>query len=156
MNKSALFSDNRTYRYALFRTWDEALPVALCIGLNPSTADEGTDDQTINVLIKMLKAEGFGGLIMANLFALVSRDPKVLRAHPNPVGQNDEYLKFLKKDADTVIFCWGKFKVAEWRIKKVVPMFHGALCFGKTPDGRPFHPLAAAVWQKSKAKLQPY
>lgn len=40
MLKEALLSDDRRYRYVLSRTWDEAKPTVLFIGLNPSTADE--------------------------------------------------------------------------------------------------------------------
>lgn len=40
MLKEALLSEDRKYHYILSRTWDEAKPAVLFIGLNPSMADE--------------------------------------------------------------------------------------------------------------------
>ena len=50
MKSSALFSECRTYRYALWRIWDESLESILFIGLNPSTADE--IDNEMEVLLQ--------------------------------------------------------------------------------------------------------
>ncbi len=47
LNSGALFSDDRVYRYALWRTWSPSQPSVMFIGLNPSTADESQDDPTI-------------------------------------------------------------------------------------------------------------
>jgi len=43
MKKTAKLSDCRTYRYELWRIWDESKLYAMFIELNPSTAD-GTED----------------------------------------------------------------------------------------------------------------
>lgn len=45
--RSAIFSDDRVYRYTLEIVWDDGKPLAQFIGLNPSTADEVKDDPTI-------------------------------------------------------------------------------------------------------------
>ena len=55
MKKDALLSEDRKYRYLLSRAWDEAKPTVLFIGLNPSTADEETDDPTIRKCINYAK-----------------------------------------------------------------------------------------------------
>lgn len=55
--KGAIFSDDRDYRYRLWRTWDVDLPLVGFIMLNPSTADETEDDQTSeysNVLFEII------------------------------------------------------------------------------------------------------
>ena len=52
--KGADFSNNGKHRYRLWRIWDETKPYALCIGLNPSTANSEKNDPTINILIKMM------------------------------------------------------------------------------------------------------
>ena len=49
MNSGADFSPCRKYRYKLWRIWDETLPLAMFIGLNPSTADEVKDDNTVKI-----------------------------------------------------------------------------------------------------------
>jgi hypothetical protein len=129
----------------------------MCIGLNPSTANSEDDDTTITNLTKLLSASGYGGFYMCNLFALVSSNPKDLQACPDPVKDNDEHLDYIGNSiADDVIFCWGNFKQAEYRAKKVIKRFPDALCLGKNPNGTPMHPLAATIWQKSKMKIQPF
>lgn len=76
------FSEDRKYRYTLWREWDmsddmiatmpgydrtgEYLQV---IGLNPSTADESKDDPTLRRCIDFAQRFGFGALCMTNLFA---------------------------------------------------------------------------------------
>lgn len=49
MKSEAILSVDRKYRYVLTRTWDETLLNIMFVGLNPSTADETTDDPTIQL-----------------------------------------------------------------------------------------------------------
>lgn len=58
MEKSAILSADRKYRYVLNRIWDETKSTVVFIGLNPSTADEETDDQTIRKCIGYAKKMG--------------------------------------------------------------------------------------------------
>lgn len=154
--KDAVFSECGKYRYYLLRVWDLNLPIAMCVGLNPSTANADEDDTTITNLSKLLLSYGYGALYMVNLFALISSNPDDLRASPDPIKDNDKWLQLVHNKCDDVIFCWGAFKQAEYRAKKIIKQFPGALCFGKTPAGKPLHPLAATIWMKSKCKLQPF
>lgn len=78
MKSDAELSKCRTYRYALWRTWDESKPFAMFVGLNPSTADELEDDPTIRRCINFSKLWGYGGLCMVNLFAYRATDPTAL------------------------------------------------------------------------------
>ena len=156
IEKGAEFSACGKYRYYLLRFWDNDKPFALCIGLNPSTANATDDDPTIRNLCALLPQYGFGGFYMANLFAFVSSNPDDLRSCPDPVKENDNWLAYLEGITSETIFCWGSFKQAEYRAKKIIQRFPGALCFGKTSKGNPMHPLAATVWMKSKCKLQPF
>lgn len=154
MNKAAEFSACGKYRYYLLRSWDINKPFVLCIGLNPSTADAVDDDTTIRNLCTLLHGYGYGGFYMANLFALISPNPDDIRACPDPVKDNDQWLTYLSGITSETIFCWGSFKQAEYRAKKIIQKFPDALCLGKTSKGHPIHPLAATVWMKSKCKLQ--
>jgi hypothetical protein len=79
MIKDAVLSECRTYRYALWRIWDQTVPYAMFIGLNPSTADESNDDPTLTRCMGFAKSWGYGGVCMANLFALRSTDPTALK-----------------------------------------------------------------------------
>lgn len=74
VEKSAVLSKDRLYRYVLTRTWGDQPPVCF-IGLNPSTADEEKDDQTIRKEIAFAKAWGRGGIIKLNLFAWRATKP---------------------------------------------------------------------------------
>lgn len=152
MKRAAIFSDCRNFRYALCRIWDDSKPIAMCIGLNPSTANSENDDPTIRNLIRILTNLGFGGLQMANLFGLISPDPEALRMCPDPVKENDKYVHNLSQQCATIVFCWGNFKQAEYRAKKFIKMFPGAMCFGKNSSGTPKHPL----YLKATSTLIPF
>lgn len=137
---SATFSLDRRYRYCLLRKWDKDKPLAMLIGLNPSTANEATNDHTIKRVIKVCRELGYGGFYMMNLFALVTSKPEVLFASADPLGKNDDWLLNISKKCQDVIFCWGNFKVGD-RAKFVQALFPKALCFRKNKNGSPQHPL---------------
>lgn len=145
MTRSAEFSDCGKYRYQLTRIWDDSLKVAMCIGLNPSTANSETDDSTIRYVIDVLKANGYGGFRMMNLYALISSVPEALWDCPDPQGLNDEWLKTTAFICQDIIYCWGSFKGISYRASKVRAMFPDGKCFGKAKStGQPLHPQALA------------
>lgn len=138
----AEFSKCGKYRYKLWRIWNNDLPKAMCIGLNPSTANSIDDDPTIGNLKRILHTLGYGGFYMMNLFAWISEYPKHLLTCPDPIGENENKLKEVELLCDDVIVCWGNFKQAEERIKQVLPNYPHAKCFGVNKNGTPCHPLA--------------
>jgi len=155
MEKSAIFSEDGKYRYLLTRDWSEGKK-AMCIGLNPSNANTTKDDPTIGILIRTLKALGYGGLRMVNLYALVSSKPEKLFEVSDAQGHNDAWLQTTAYGCQEIIFCWGQFKKISYRAKKVKDMFPDARCFGKNKDGSPLHPMAI-MWQGLTIdKLIPY
>ena len=157
MIKDAEFSPCGKYRYHLSRHWDNTGREALCIGLNPSTADSDRDDPTIIHLTAMLKKLGYGGFYMMNLFALISPNPMALIEHPDPVGFNDKWLDLMADECDDVIFCWGAFKQSNLRSPALIKSFPKAHCFGFNKDGSPMHPLAMMYQGKTKnPQLIPY
>lgn len=141
MKRSATFSGCRTWRYALYRRWDETLPWCMFIGLNPSTADETEDDPTIRRCIGFAKDWGYGGLIMCNLYGFRSTDPKGLLACADPVGpRNDEALAACAGKAALVVAAWGMHAKPD-RADAVVDLLGGSLCcLGRTLAGFPKHP----------------
>lgn len=114
----------------------------MCIGLNPSTADQIRPDATITHLTLMLKKLGYGGFYMVNLFAWISSKPTDLLTCADPLGDNDTILDKTYAICNEVIFCWGAFKEAKDRIREVAPRYPNAKCLGFNQDGTPFHPLA--------------
>lgn len=141
-NNGAEFSACKKYRYKLWRIWDDKLPIAMCIGLNPSTANGEKNDPTINILKRMLSKLGYGGFYMMNLFAFISSNPNDLLSCTDPLGDNDNKLKEVSDMCGDVIACWGAFKQATDRIKKVQADYPDSKCFGTNKNGTPFHPLA--------------
>lgn len=143
MLTDATFSPCRKYRYTLSRTWDAESPPLVFIGLNPSTADETEDDPTIRRCIGFAKRDGFGGIIMLNLFAFRSTDPAGLKGVDDPVGpwNNDRISRACKDRA--VIAAWGVHGVLNRRDRDVRILLAGSdlRCLGRTKDGHPRHPL---------------
>ena len=139
-NIGAEFSPCGKYRYKLWRIWDDKLPKAMCIGLNPSTANVNKNDNTIDILIRVLKHLGYGGFYMMNLFAIISSKPEVLLTCDDPLGDNDAKLREVSAICKDVIVCWGAFEQAENRIKEVLPNYPDAKCFGFNKNGTPWHP----------------
>lgn len=144
---TATFSPCRTYRYALTRRWSNR-PPAVFIMLNPSVADAFVDDPTLRRCIGFARSWTAGGLILLNLFALRSTDPMVLRAHPDPVGPDNDMVvaeQLAEADGGPVIAAWGVHGALHGRGKRVAALIRarGArpLCLGLTKDGHPRHPL---------------
>lgn len=145
---SAYISECGTYRYTLSRIWDENRPIVLWVMLNPSTASAVEDDRTLRKIQEFSRTWGYGGLIVANLFALRSKDPKDLRRHPDPVGpENDLMLESLARDnwIDKVTVGWGVHGSLNDRDQVVAEIFRKQArrlwCLAATKDGHPWHPL---------------
>jgi hypothetical protein len=144
MIKGAQFSNDRKYRYALWRTWDESESHVMFIGLNPSIADETKDDPTIRRCIGFAKQWEFGGIYMLNIFAYRATNPKNLMKAEKPIGpDNNEYLKMYYNQPGLNIACWGAWGKFMNRGKQVINLL-GVMnlsCLGMTLSGQPKHPL---------------
>lgn len=141
MKSWASFSPCRSHRFVLGRKWDDK-PLVMFIGLNPSTADETQDDPTIRRCIGYAKDWGYGGLLMTNIFAYRSTDPKWLLECADPIGsQNDDALLNCYQEADIAIAAWGTHGTLKDRniaVRKLLPKLH---YLRLTKDGHPGHPL---------------
>lgn len=143
--EAATFSPCRVYRYSLRRTWDSKLATVLFIGLNPSTADEASDDPTVRRCIGFAKRWGFGQLVLANLFAFRSTDPAALARVSDPIGpENDHWLRRLRASAEAAVVAWGANGSMLNRDASVLEMLGEVHCLGQTRSGAPRHPLYLA------------
>ncbi|PIH60098.1 hypothetical protein CS562_09290 [Paenibacillus sp. LK1] len=87
MKQGAMFDSERKYRYLLTREWDITLPKLLYIMLNPSTANESSEDQTSRQCLYFANKFQYGSLEVVNLYSLISTDPKRLKESLiDPVG----------------------------------------------------------------------
>lgn len=142
MDRDALLSDCRRYRYSLYRVWDHFLPKVLFIGLNPSTADENDDDPTIRRCIGFARSWGYGGIFVGNLFAFRATRPEDMLSAKDPVGpMNDQTLLAMSGLCGMTVAAWGKHGSFMDRgniVHKMMPVM-SALKLNK--DGSPSHPL---------------
>lgn len=140
---SAILSSDRQYRYRLTRTWDVSLPRVVFIMLNPSTADETENDQTIRRCLGYAERWGYGQLVVGNLFALRATDPSELADHPDPVGPaNDAALRRMCAEDSLVVAAWGADDMVRDRGPKVAAMMDTELfALATTEAGHPVHPL---------------
>lgn len=142
MIKSADFSACRKYRYSLWRTWIKSKPYALFVCLNPSTADENYDDNTVTRGIRYADSWGYGGFCMANIFAFRATDPKDMKAAEDPIGpENDRYLTILSLEAGVTVGGWGNHGSHLDRDKEVLLLLKDPHCLSITAKGKPQHPL---------------
>ncbi|MBC8277113.1 MAG: DUF1643 domain-containing protein [FCB group bacterium] len=142
LKSGATFSDCRKYRYALWRIWDDRAPKVMFIGLNPSTADEKTDDGTIRQCIGFAKRWGFGGVYMLNIFAFKATHPENLKKSADPIGdENDMYLTRYAEKSSLIIGAWGNHGVYLNRGAAVIEMFPAMQCLKMTKMNQPSHPL---------------
>lgn len=151
----AMLSDDKVYRYALWRVWDKRKPYALFVLLNPSTADAEMNDPTVTRLIKRARNAGHGALVVVNAFAYRATDPDTLKRFArdggNPIGpMNDETIAKWAKHAQAAILGWGRHcdDVVPGRSKAIIDLLAAigvpTFAIGVNNDGSPKHPLYAA------------
>jgi hypothetical protein len=143
---SAVFSEDGLFRYRLTRRWAEGGLMIAWAMKNPSRADADHNDTTVTKCVGYSKMLGGSGLVIGNLGAYVSTDPKALLSAADPRGpHNDYFLRTLGQDADKIMVAWGALSPVEWRLFRLTigllkSTYAGALCLGKTKTGAPRHP----------------
>lgn len=144
------FSTDRVYRYVLRHDCGDLFagkPRRIAwIGLNPSTADESTLDQTMEAVRRYSKKWQFSEIVMLNLFAFRATDPADMKKAADPVGpDNDRHLMAEAKTAELVIACWGNPGALLNRDQQVCSLLSTAgielRCLQKHADESPHHPL---------------
>lgn len=147
VGSGAFFSPCRTWRYLLWREWNapEYQRDVAFIGLNPSTADENTDDPTIRRCIGFAKSWGYDGILMLNLFAFRATDPGVMKLAADPVGpENDAQIVEAVGASSLVVAAWGQhgaYRSRAFDVRHKLLKEFDVKCLGKTKDGHPRHPL---------------
>jgi hypothetical protein len=154
---TALMSPCGTYRYVLWREIATAGPEIAFIMLNPSTADERTDDPTIRRCKRFVTASGGSRLIVGNLFACRAANPRDMERHPDPVGaDNDQHIDEIIARADQIICAWGARGAFQNRGDQILDRIRAAdrvpYCLATTQGGQPAHPL----YLPASARLTPY
>lgn len=144
--KGAEFSPCRKWRYTLWRQWnfpeDRPVKSIAFIGLNPSTADEEVEDNTVRRCINFSKDWGFDRYYMLNAYASRDTDPAGMKRAQEPIGEgNDEALARIAASVEMIIGAWGSHCTRE-RQKAVCEVVGRKIyCLGWTDGGFPRHPL---------------
>ena len=154
MQRTAEFSACNTYRYKLGRVWNPVKPPCLFVMLNPSTADHNIDDPTIRLCIGHAMRMGFGSLLVGNIFAMRSTDPKHLWKEDDPIGPlNNRALQDMISEAGRVVIAWsadGNHKYGSCKANKrggradeVMELIgeENAYALRLCKNGQPHHPL---------------
>lgn len=154
----AKFSECRQYRYRLWRVWDATLPRALFVMMNPSTADEVSDDPT--VMRQQRRVRGWpingidmpvcGGVEVVNIFAwretYSTNLPGLVHQGVDIIGpDNDSAIVEAVKSSAVVICGWGMPGSLLGRGKTVLKLIKDVggkpYCLRLNDDGSPQHPL---------------
>jgi hypothetical protein len=148
VESSARFSACGTYRYRLVRIWDSTAPVLCLVMLNPSKAGAWHNDRTIRRCIAFARSFGYGGIVVRNLYALVSTDPRALADHHDPIGPDNEAELALCCRHDLTVLAWGgdadpdrAHQVAARLWRDAQSAGTSLAVFGWTVTEQPRHPL---------------
>tara|TARA_B100000161_G_scaffold44518_1_gene27767 strand:+ start:61 stop:522 length:462 start_codon:yes stop_codon:yes gene_type:complete len=149
ISRSADISNDKKDRFSLSRIWDSKKPKALYIMLNPSYADNESDDPTIRRLIFFSKKFKLGGFYVTNLFTQITPYPKELNMDNNSKKKNLKIISELIKKSDLIVYAWGNLVSEPIELRKLI---ESPLCFGINKNGTPKHPL----YLRSDTKLQDF
>jgi len=149
ISRFADISNDKKDRFSLSRIWDSKKPKALYIMLNPSYADDESDDPTIRRLIFFSKKFKFGGFYVTNLFTQITPYPKELNMDNNSKKKNLIIISELIKKSDLIVYAWGNLVSEPMQLRKLI---ESPLCFGINKNGTPKHPL----YLRSDTKLQDF
>jgi len=153
IKQSATFSPCNLYRYDLWRIWKQKKPYVNFVCLNPSTADANFDDPTIRRCIGYAADWGYGGMVMTNIFAYRSTDPKNLKHAEDPIGKsNDTVIRIISASAGLTIMAWGVHGAYLDRGYNVLPLLRNPHYLDLTKERFPKHPL----YLKKSLKPKPF
>jgi hypothetical protein len=114
--------------------------------------------------VSFAKSWNCTGMVVVNLFAVVSADPKILLTQADAIGDeprgttlervvtNNSVILQEVQHAHVLMLGWGAFPEAVDRAKRALEMISLSSCgiqpqcLGTTQSGAPKHPLYVASW----------
>ncbi|WP_162990221.1 DUF1643 domain-containing protein [Mesobacillus foraminis] len=120
----AKFSQDGNHRYILQRVWNDKLPMAGAIMLNPTEADALVSDKTLMKLMNYFVQNKYGGFYVVNLFSYIANSEKeLLRETTYDERYDDNTDKWISKaieGSEDFYIAWGSNKNRKTRIKRLV------------------------------------
>lgn len=155
-------SEHTDVRYALIKEGTNPLIV---VGLNPSTADETSPDNTMKSVLRIAGNNHYDGFVMLNLYPLRSTEPRMLPIESVDENHHQNNLQIVKDillryPYSDILVAYGNFALERKYLKKYAEellvifqdMNRNILCIDKTKKGMPKHPLYASA----KSLLKPF
>lgn len=87
LRQNCFFSKCRKYRWFLDIKISRSPNEIIFIGLNPSLSNHNFQDNTTKKIIKICGNAKYGRVKIINLFGLISKTPKLLLSHEDPIGE---------------------------------------------------------------------
>ena len=151
----------KEYRWSLDLDISDIDKKLIFIGLNPSLSNSYFLDNTTKKIIKISDKNNYGKVTIINLFGLISKDPKLLFRHKDPIGKiNNKVIKQCMKIWSADFQCnlwlgWGNNGFLLNRNKVIYELINkyyylkknnfmnpvGPLLIKKTKFNNPIHPL---------------
>jgi hypothetical protein len=146
-----MFSNCDRYRYLLSRKWDDGKPMVCYLMMNPSTATEVDNDNTIERCQRRAVALGYGGIVIVNIFPYRLTDSKQLKFVDDLIGDQqaaDDAIANAVRECAMTICGWGEHnELILPRVLHVLTMLteldlaHKLHALVVNGDGSPRHPL---------------
>lgn len=157
------YSPDERYRYWLEVKLSGKSGVCMFLMLNPSTEsgdrERESRHRTREKCKKFAEREGYGTLVICNLFALRTRKPKNLKKCSNPIGpDNDQHIVRKAQESDLIVCAWGNDGTYHDRGHEVLKMLKSVELsqkmrhLGLTVKKQPRHPARI----ENDAQLQPF
>lgn len=121
--------------------------VCTFVMLNPSKADADIDDPTIRKCVNYCRLWGYGTMLVVNVFAFRSTDPKMIKEiNFDPVGpENEYYVRQAVRQSNIVICAWGTQSVYMEQDKETLKWIRDEgvwpCMLELSKEGHPKHPL---------------
>lgn len=152
MPEFEIYNGSNTERYVLGTKGNNTLVV---IGINPSTADKETKDNTISRVMGHTQKFGYDSFKMINIYPLRATNFNKLPKEFDPTihEQNLTEIREVVKNASAILCAWGThihdreyFKICYNDILKIISKttIH-TYCLGITKHGHPLHPLLRGI-----------
>lgn len=154
MKRSAIIEFDDLCRMEIRRVWDDALPLAAWLMLNPSKADGEIDDPTSLRVTHFTRKLGAGGWIGVNIIPHRATNPADMLSAlarglitAEMLSSNMDHILQASREARWHVAAFGVVhRDLGWHRRRALEQFERRaerlLCLGTSPGGWPLHPLA--------------